>query len=56
VSATYTTAHSNTGSFTHWARPGMEPATSWFLVRFVSTVAQQELLTFLIVCRIVVLW
>ena len=35
-SATYTTAHGNTGSFTHWARPGMEPATSWFLVGFVN--------------------
>ena len=23
---------------THWVRPGIEPATSWFLVRFVSTV------------------
>jgi len=36
ASATYTTAHSNTGSLTHWARPGIEPATSWFLVRFVN--------------------
>ena len=25
-----------------WARPGIEPATSWFLVRFLSTVPQQE--------------
>ena len=32
VSATYITAHSNTGSLTHWARPGIELATSWFLV------------------------
>ena len=29
-------SHSNTGSLTHWARPGIEPATSWFLVRFVN--------------------
>ena len=28
----YTTAHSNTGSLTHWARPGIQPETSWFLV------------------------
>ena len=33
---TYTTAHGNTRSLTHWARPGIEPATSWFLVRFVN--------------------
>ena len=35
-SATYTTAHSNARSLTHWARPGIKPATSWFLVGFVS--------------------
>ena len=29
---TYTTARSHARSLTHWARPGMEPATSWFLV------------------------
>ena len=34
ASATYTTAHGNAGSLTHWARAGTEPATSWFLVRF----------------------
>ena len=28
--------HSNVGSLTHWARPGIESTTSWFLVRFVS--------------------
>ena len=37
VSATYTTVHGNTGSLTHWVRPGLEPASSWILVRFVST-------------------
>ena len=26
----------NAGSLTYWARPGTEPATSWFLVRFVN--------------------
>ena len=40
---TYTTAHGNAGSLTHWARPGIEPATSWFPVGFVSTVPQREL-------------
>ena len=28
--------HSNARSLTHWARPGIEPAASWFLVRFVN--------------------
>ena len=32
---TYTTAHSNTRSLTHWARPGIESPSSWLLVRFV---------------------
>ena len=27
-SATYTTAHGDTGSLTHWARPGIEPGNS----------------------------
>jgi len=35
-SATYTTAHGNAGSLTHWARAGTEPTTSWFLVGFVN--------------------
>ena len=43
--ATYTTAHGNAGFLTHWARPGMEPASSWILVGFVSTVPQWELPT-----------
>ena len=34
VSATYTAAHSNTQSLTHWGRPGIEPATSWMLDTF----------------------
>ena len=29
-------SHSNARSLTHWARPGIEPATSWFLVGFVN--------------------
>ena len=31
-----TTAHSNTRSLTHWARPGIDPASLWILVGFVS--------------------
>ena len=37
-------SHSNAGSLTHGARPGIEPSTSWFLVGFVSTVPRWELL------------
>ena len=36
VSATYTTAHSNNGSLTHWARPGIDPPSSWIIVGFVN--------------------
>ena len=36
ASATYTTAHGNAGSLTHWARAGTEPSTSWFLVGIVN--------------------
>ena len=38
TSATYTTAQGNARSSTHWARPGIEPTTSWSLVRFISAV------------------
>ena len=31
------------GSLTHWVRPGIEPATSWFLVGFASASPQREL-------------
>ena len=31
-----TPQHGNTRSLTHWARPGIKPATAWFLVRFVN--------------------
>ena len=40
--ATYITAHSNAGSLTYWARPGIEPASSWILVRFISSLPQWE--------------
>ena len=41
----YTTAHSNTRSLTHWARPAIKTASSWILVRFVSTEAQWKLIS-----------
>ena len=43
TSVTYTTAHGNTGSLTHWARPGIKPESSRILVRFISTAPQWEL-------------
>ena len=36
MSATYTAGHGNAGSLTHWARPGIVPASSWMLVKFVN--------------------
>ena len=35
-------SHSNVGSLTHWTRPGIEPASSWILVRFVHCWATKE--------------
>ena len=40
---TYTTAQHNPGSLIHWARPGIESATLWSLVRFASAEPRQEL-------------
>ena len=40
---TYTTAHSNARSTTHWTSPGIKPASSWILVRFISTAPQGKL-------------
>ena len=34
MSATYTTAHGNVKSLTHWTGPGIEPASSWKLDLF----------------------
>ena len=34
--ATYTTAHGNARSLTHWARPEIKPTTSWVLVGLVN--------------------
>ena len=39
----YATAHSNARSLTHWARPGIEPASSWILVGFITTEPPWEL-------------
>ena len=36
LSATYSRAHSNTGSLTHWVRRGIEPASSCMLVGFIT--------------------
>ena len=44
ASVTYTTAQGNSGSLTHWARPGIESASKWILVGFVSVTPQWELL------------
>ena len=51
VSATYTTAHGNARSLPHWVRPGMEPTSSWILVRLVSAAPQWELLVLLLKFR-----
>ena len=39
----YHSSQQQAGSLTHWVRPGIEPASSWILVGFVSTVPQQKL-------------
>ena len=46
ASATYTTAHGNARSLTHWARPGIEPAASRFVVGFVNHCATTGTLIF----------
>ena len=46
-SVTYTTAHGNTRFLTHWERPGIEPASSWIRVRFISAEPRWELQTLL---------
>ena len=40
---TYTTAQGNAGSSTQCSRPGMEPASSWLLVGFVTAKPRREL-------------
>ena len=46
ASVTYTTAHGNIRSLTHWARPGIKPTSSWILVRFISAEPPQGLPNF----------
>ena len=46
LSGVCTTAQGNTRSLTHWVRPGIEPATWWFLVRLIYTAPRQEVLPF----------
>ena len=36
LSSNYTTAHRNARSLTHWARPGIEPVSSWILIGIVN--------------------
>jgi len=43
TSSTYTTAHGNARSLTHWARPGMEPESSWIPVWLITAEPWQEL-------------
>ena len=42
ASLTCTTAHGNAGPLTHRVRPGIEPASSGILVRFVATEPQWD--------------
>ena len=44
MSVTYTIAHGNAGSPTHWVGPGIDTESSWILVRFITTEPWQELL------------
>ena len=39
-----TTAHGNARSLTHWARPLIEPSSSWIAVEFITTEPRRELL------------
>ena len=37
-----TTGHRHARTFTHWARPGMDPVSSWILMRFTTPEPRQE--------------
>ena len=39
----YATAHGNTRSLIHWARPRIKPTSSWIQVGFISTASWWEL-------------
>ena len=47
VSVTYTTAHGNARSLTHWARPGIKPVSSLMVVRFITAEPRWEVLNYL---------
>ena len=51
MSETYTISHSNDGSLTHWAGPGIKPGSSWILVRFLTSEPRWELLHIFITCN-----
>ena len=55
-SSTYTSAHGNTKSLTHWVRLGTEPESLWVLVRFVSTERKRELWYLLFPFLVWLLW
>ena len=46
ISVAYTAACSNTRSLTQWARPGIKPASSWILARFLICWATTRTLFF----------
>ena len=48
MSVTYTTAHRNTRSLIQGVRPGVEPVSSWILVRFIPTESRQKFLSMFI--------
>ena len=50
-SSSYTTAHCNAGSLTYWGRPGIEPASSQILVRFISSEPWVELHFFICISQ-----
>ena len=43
TSAACTEAHGNARSLTHWAGPGIKHASSWILVKFITTEPQWKL-------------
>ena len=43
TSMTYTTAHHNARSLTHWAGPGIGPESSWMLLGFITNEPRWEL-------------
>ena len=56
TSATYTPAHGNIRSLTHWVRLGIKSVISWFLVGFVSTAPQLEFLFYGLYLKSIFFW